>query len=452
MWWRPGYKAKFMKKKAILVFDIGKTNKKYFLLDESYSELEHNQVQIPESIDDDGFPCDDLSAIKNWIINIVSLMRSDGRYELTHINFSAYGATLVHMDREGEPCTPMYNYQKDFPETARSRFEEMYGNLEEWSKATSSPYLGMLNAGLQLFWLKYEKPFFFQQIRRSVFLPQYLSYLLTGVLSMEFTGIGCHTGMWNFEKNDFHDWIYREDLHMLFPPIVSTFSRHKIRGAGTLVGVGIHDSSSSLVPYRQSNSEPFILISTGTWSICLNPFNYEPLTLKELKADCLCYLQPEGIPVKASRFFLGNIFARYEQQISAYFGRQSGFYHSLDFSDSLYDKVSATGENFFGGPGHTQLSNSGSSIVNLSSFENYETAYHQLMHELAEQQVQKIKLVSGLNGPGKIYVDGGFASNIVFLRMLEKKLPGCSITASALTQGSSLGAAMVVSQELGTVD
>jgi sugar (pentulose or hexulose) kinase len=442
-----------MKKQAILVFDIGKTNKKYFLFDEIYSELEHEQVKFSETIDDEGFLCDDLSAISNWIIDVVSRLRSDDRYDITHINFSGYGATLVNLDKDGEPCTPMYNYQKEFPEAARERFEEKFGSFEQWSKETSSPYLGMLNAGLQLFWLKYEKPFFFEQIRRSVFLPQYLSYLLTGIPSMEFTGIGCHTGMWNFEKNDFHDWIFAEGLEVLFPPLVPTFSKHRLAGSETQIGIGIHDSSAALVPYKRSDSEPFMLVSTGTWSICLNPFNYAPLTAKELKADCLCYLQPEGNPVKASRFFMGHYFGRFQKSIADHFGKPPGYYHSMGFDERALEKARRMRKTVFIGPGDgSSFTNNKNLKTDLERFATYEEAYHKLMDELVDIQVEKINLVSGQDSIRKLYIDGGFSSNTIYIKLLERKLSGYNITPSDLSQGSALGAAMVVFQELGDVD
>ena len=56
------------------------------------------------------------------------------------------------------------------------------------------------------------------------------------------------------------------------------------------VGVGLHDSSAALIPLSASFNEPFILLSTGTWCISLNPFNHTMLSDYELNQDCLCYL------------------------------------------------------------------------------------------------------------------------------------------------------------------
>src|SRR6185436_17742410 len=78
------------------------------------------------------------------------------------------------------------------------------------------------------------------------------------------------------------------------------------------VGAGLHDSSAALIPYLATFREPFILLSTGTWCISLNPFNHSQLSDYELDQDCLCYLSYEGKPVKASRLFAGY---EHEQQV-----------------------------------------------------------------------------------------------------------------------------------------
>ena len=179
-------------------------------------------------------------------------IKDSEHYEVSFINFSAYGATLAHLGKQGAPCTPLYNYLKPFPEEAKTLFSERYGSLENWSKETASPFLGMLNAGLQLFWLKNHKPSLFQQIHRTVFLPQYLSYVITGVLSTEYTGVGCHTGMWDFRKNDFHWWVYNEKLTGLLPEVIHSNINFPVAGSYTRAGIGIHDSSAALIPYSDT--------------------------------------------------------------------------------------------------------------------------------------------------------------------------------------------------------
>jgi len=55
------------KKKVTIVFDIGKTNKKFFLFDKNYKEVVREYTELPLTTDEDGYPTEDLSALQNWI-------------------------------------------------------------------------------------------------------------------------------------------------------------------------------------------------------------------------------------------------------------------------------------------------------------------------------------------------------------------------------------------------
>ncbi|MEO6040160.1 MAG: carbohydrate kinase, partial [Saprospiraceae bacterium] len=49
----------------ILILDIGKTNKKCFVFDEDYRIVFERSTQLPETVDEDGEPCEDLALLKN---------------------------------------------------------------------------------------------------------------------------------------------------------------------------------------------------------------------------------------------------------------------------------------------------------------------------------------------------------------------------------------------------
>ena len=85
------------------------------------------------------------------------------------------------------------------------------------------------------------------------------------------------------------------------------------------IGVGLHDSSSALIPYLINFQEPFVLLSTGTWCISLNPFNNTSLNKHELGNDCLCYLTYQGNPVKASRLFAGYEHEQQTKRLAEYY-------------------------------------------------------------------------------------------------------------------------------------
>ena len=194
---------------------------------------------------------------------------------------------------------------------------------------------------MQLYWLKYEKPEIFSRIKYSLHLPQYLSFIISSKAGTDITSIGCHTNLWDFSKHDYHDWVYKESIRTKFAPL---YNGDELIGIskdqrGIPVGVGLHDSSAALIPYLTNFHEPFILLSTGTWCISLNPFNQSPLTDKELQQDCLCYLSYQGKPVKASRLFAGYEHEQQTKRLAAHFNKAIDYYSTVACDQALISNI-----------------------------------------------------------------------------------------------------------------
>ncbi len=295
-------------KEVIAVFDIGKTNKKCFLFDKKFQVVYQDYQQFGELVDEDGFPCDDLEAIKSWLFNNLDKLAQSDEYLVKGINFSSYGASFVHIDRFGTVLTPLYNYLKPLPDFIKEKFYNLYGPETSFAIETASPPSDMLNSGMQLYWLRHTQPEVFHRIRYSLHLPQYLSYLITGIPVSEPTSIGCHTALWDYKRANYHHWVYDEgiDYHLPFSIPTATRITTQWNGRRIRVGVGIHDSSSALLPYLLSHKKPFLLVSTGTWSVTLNPFASDTFTQSDLDQNCLFYQTIQGNPVRASKLFLGH--------------------------------------------------------------------------------------------------------------------------------------------------
>ncbi len=305
-----------MKEPVIAIFDIGKTNKKLLLFSTDLKVVSESEQRFAEIEDDDGFECDDIDLIEKWIKESVIMLADSEKYDLKAVNFTTYGATLVHLDEQGRRLTPVYNYLKPLDERIPENLYRKYGGRDEFCRRTASPALGMLNSGLQPLWLKAEKPAIFAQIRHILHFPQYLSYTLTGKIHAEHTSIGCHTALWDFDNMSYHPWVKAYGLPVPEPVPVETSVEATIEGKKIRVGIGIHDSSSSLAPYFSAGKGQFLLLSTGTWCINMNPFNTEILTAEQLDRDCLCYMSITGQPVKSSRFWLGHFHENAAHQIS----------------------------------------------------------------------------------------------------------------------------------------
>jgi L-fuculokinase len=431
------------------IFDIGKTNKKFSIFSETLEEVHRESTNLPLTQDEDGFPTENLSLLTDWMKNALRKAMRSRKFSITKLNFSTYGASMVHLDANGFPVTPLYNYLKPFPESLLEKFYADAGGKEDFCVRTASPALGMLNSGLQLYWLKHERPEAFARIKHSLHLPQYCSYIFSRQLLCEYTSIGCHTGLWDFTSNAYHAWVAAEGVDKLFPASIPATSKREMFVYNQVmeVGTGIHDSSAALVPYLLSAKEPFLLLSTGTWSITFNPFNQELLTPAELNKDCLNYMRTDGSPVKASRLFFGNEFNIQTKQMAEHFARTDhNYHHIITFDEELYQKWSVEKEPLFHLESVQYPDNSIRSApeTRWDRFPTFEDAFHRFMIEMMRLQAEAIRLAAGSMPIRTLFIDGGFSQSDVFIHLLRKEFPVADIIISPSPLGSSLGAAMAI--------
>lgn len=404
-------------KPVIAIFDIGKTNKKLFLFDEQYHIVWDKSVQFPEITDEDGDACENVHALTAWLHDALKEAFAIKEYTIKAINCAAYGASFVYLDAEKNVIAPLYNYLKPFPADLKRNFYKKYGGQAAFARATASPILGNLNSGLQMYRLKKHKKDVFDRIQYALHLPQYVSAIFSGNYFSEMTSIGCHTALWDFDANKYHNWVVKEDILPKLPPLIAASQCTKNAVYGK-IGSGLHDSSSALIPYLACFTAPFILVSTGTWCIAMNPFNNHPLTAEELKQDCLCYMTYEGKPVKASRVFLGFEHEEMVKKIAAEYDVEADFFKKIRFNNHYF--------------------------LPLTHPENSTHAYHNYMLRLVEKQIKSIHLVLQDTPIQHIFIDGGFSKNKIYMYLLTLAFPDIKIYAASVAQATALGAAMAI--------
>ncbi len=433
-----------MKQEVIAIFDIGKTNKKFLLFDSSLKLVRQDEQMFPEAMDEEGFGCDDMAKIETWMKDCISDVIQRGTYHIAAVNFTTYGASLMYIDTMGRALTPVYNYLKPMPPEVLAGFYESYGGLEEFCRNTASPCLGMLNSGLQVLWLKRSKPEVYARVDTVLHFPQYLAFRFSGSKVSEFTSIGCHTAMWDFDHSCYHPWMLKEQIPVPQPVANSVTTDVIIENRNIKFGIGIHDSSASLVPYIKGSTEEFILISTGTWSIFMNPFNTEPLTMEQLRRDCLCYMSVNQQQVKSSRLFLGHIHDVNLERLNVHFGADAGSYKKIKPEPGIISRLLAEPAKrlFFKTPLPSDYIDT---TVDPGKFITFEEAYHQMVHDLVSLAMESLDLVIPRDDKTKVvYVSGGFARSELFVRFLATRLPGKKIYTSEVDNSTALGAAMVV--------
>ncbi len=481
---------------VIAILDIGKTNKKLFLFDEQYRIVWEQSSVFDSTVDEDGDVCEHLPQLTDWAYRSLATVAAEKEFSIRALNFSAYGASFVYVGEDGTPVAPLYNYLKTYPESLKKKFYDAYGGEMTFSMLTASPVLGSLNSGMQLYRIKEEQPALFARIRHALHLPQYLCFLFTGVACSDLTSIGCHTNLWNFSQQHYHEWVYREGVIDKLAPIVSASKVYPLRPVSnddlpafpgpTLLpsipkaGIGLHDSSAAMIPYLESFREPFVLISTGTWCITMNPFNEAPLTVAELQKDCLCYMTYQGRPVKASRLFAGYEHEQQVQRLSEYFHKQLGYVSKVEYNPDTVELLRAwdelrplpgtgNGNPDRGGASDAASSHAGRAASaeaggsraarttamatlgasafgqrDLSAFEDFDQAYHRLIMDLMEQQVASTKLVLHSPEVKRIFVDGGFGKNQIYMHLLAEAFPDIEVFAASIPQATAMGAALAI--------
>ena len=437
--------------KVMAVFDIGKTNKKVFLWNELYQIVFERQQNFNEIPDEDGFLGEDLPAVRLWMLQTFAEINSLPEYQICALNFSGYGATVVFVDEKGHSVSPLYNYLKAFPEGLFPYSN--YGGEDEFARATASPILGNLNSGLQAFRVSQVSLEVWEKTRWVMHWPNFLSSIFTGNFASEITSIGCHTALWDFDKKTYHDWVTDFGLRNKLPEIAPSNTSYLNEETNIPVGLGLHDSSSALVPYLRVMHSPFLLLSTGTWCIAMNPFDEEPLSAIELKNDVLCFLQGNGKPVKAARLFAGNTHEIQIKRLQEHYQASPTQYKSVEFNASYLEVLDDQMKNI---PSVDQahmdyLVDCAFNVRDLNKFPTYELAYVQLMIDLACQQIFSLRLLLKEGTPvTKILVDGGFSKNSLYMNFLVHAFPAFEIYGAEVAQASSLGAALMMHETWNT--
>ena len=421
---------------VIAIFDVGKTNKKIFLFDEKYNKVFEETIQLKESVDEDGDTCEDVALLTKWVRDSYKKLMQLPGFEIKAVNFSAYGASFVYIMKDGKKLLPLYNYLKPYPKNLQDEFYRTYGGELKIAKETASPVSGNLNSGLQLYRMKKQQPAIFETILSSLHLPQYLSFLITNQQFSDITSIGCHTSLWNFEKHAYHDWVYKEEIDKKLAPVKEGDETVKVAEQQIFVGIGLHDSSAALIPYLLNFIDPFILISTGTWCISLNPFNNTPLTEEELNNDCLCYIQYKGLPVKANRLFAGYEHEQQVKKIADYFLKPDDYYKQVYYDETIVKKLKRQPL--------ASIDKKQFAPLFIDSFENYEEAYHQLIINIIERQVLSTKMILKDTMVKRIFVDGGFSKNPIYMNLMAQAFTGIEVYAASMAQATAMGAALAI--------
>jgi len=338
----------------------------------------------------------------------------------------------------------LYNYLKPLDHVDFNDFYNRFGGVDEFSRRTASPAYGMLNSGLQIYWLKNYKPAYWDKVEAILHYPQYLSYLFSQKIRADFTSVGAHTATWDFDTMDYHNWLSEENIDLPKPTNGKEAIMAKVNGEQIAIGSGLHDSSSSIIPLLKKNDgNEFVLLSTGTWIIAMNPFSKEKLTQQQLANNCLCFMTPEKQQVKSSMQFLGRIHEVYLEALCKYYNVDIDTHLNLKLNKELCSKIYSNQTRIFLAEGIDTDFEAKDDLI--QGFKNYESAYYQLVFEISQKVNHAIDLILDKNNSLKdIYISGGFNRNKIFVQFLKLMRPELVIKIPKVTNESALGAALLM--------
>ena len=81
---------------------------------------------------------------------------------------------------------------------------------------------------------------------------------------------------------------------------------------------------------------------------------------------------------------------------------------------------------------------------NLATFASDADAYHQLIFDLVVQQYVSTQLIIRGSTVRKIFVDGGFSNNAIYMNLLASFFPTMEVYASSIPQATAIGAALAI--------
>lgn len=422
-----------MPPRHVAVIDIGKTNAKVALVDlETLSEVAVRRT--PNRVLADGpYPHFDEEALWGFILE--SLAGLNRERSVDTVSVTAHGATAALVREDGRLALPILDYEHSGPDSLAGDYAKIRPPFAETGSPRSP---GGLNVGAQLYWLENSYPESFARARWLLTYPQYWTWRLSGVASVERSSLGAHTDLWNPAADRYTRLVEERGWQRLLPPLRKAADllgpvRPEIAGATGLrddceVVCGIHDSNASLLPHLLTRKRPFSVVSTGTWVISM-AVGGETVELDE-RRDTLVNVSAFGDAVPSGRFMGGREFSEVlgDDPPAA---TTADLQHVLDRRIMLLPSVR---------PGTGPFPDMHSAWIGESAGLTPGRRTAAVSAYLALMTATSLKIV-GAGGPSLI--EGPFARNAVFEKVLAAATGRPTARSPARTTGTSIGAALL---------
>jgi len=435
-------------KKACLVFDVLQHVLNLTVFDQNLNALYHLSMPKLPLINEQGHKAEDLKGITEWLHKSYERLKNTADYEIIAVNFTSYVGALVHLDANNMPIYPVLDINRTLDYKTRTKITAIFDHNENHFEEVQLAELSFETATLQLLYLKETNPTIFQKIKKSLSLAQYIQSIFTNQYFHDYTTIGCHSAAWNFKKNDFHSWVREAKLESLNLPVYA--SSHVIK-KDIIIGPGMYHKVAETIPFLSACDEPFILLSTGAWTVSINPYNHSAANNTDLKSNCFSILNQNGERIKMARLFSGNEHSRQLSHLAEHYNCNTNYCLDITYDSEIVRNLRKTINQVI--PADTALGTMNDSPFmdrNLNNFTSVEEAYHQFIMDLVAQQVASIKLTVGYRPiVRKIFVEGGLAKNEIFMQLLSEAFHDKRVFKVGFEDTAAMGAAMAIGESWG---
>ena len=261
---------------SFLAIDMGASSGRAIL-----GNIENNRLELKEInrfanpiVEINGRLYWDLLHLYSEIIKSLQHVKSEG-IELISLGIDTWGVDFVCFGNDGEPLRMPYSYRDTHTFGAPERFFKKMPKEEVYNK--TGIQIMNFNTLFQLATQLEENTSTYPVIDKILFMPDALSYLLTGKMVTEYT-IASTSQMINPYMRNFDDSLL-EAVNLKqenFAPIVFSGAEigklsnsvKELTGLGdiSVIAVAGHDTGSAVLAAPAEN-ENFAYLSSGTWSL-----------------------------------------------------------------------------------------------------------------------------------------------------------------------------------------
>jgi L-fuculokinase len=460
-----------MPENYIAVVDVGKTNKKVLIYDLRLKCVDSVYKNFDE-FEEAGVIYEDLENMTLWIRDQLKIFAN--KYIIKAISVTTHGAFAVGIDVNGNLAVPPVAYTTDAGENFRQDFYNTFGHPHTLKRATGTTEIGSLvNIGKLIYFWQKQWPEQYKNIWKILNMPQYFGYQFTGNIGAEPTYIGCHSYLYNPKEKSYSDVAKRLGVIDLLPEKISKswqklgtispqFQTETNLPSDCIVTMGIHDSNASLLPYLVKGFKNFVLNSTGTWCVAMHPTHNSDFRDEELDAAVFYNFDVFQQPVKTSIFKGGTEFETYRTILNNLAGDQPDPLFDID----LYNRIVSEKKLFilpsvdkgvgifpFAEPGAVEngvkidLKTLQSKKEIPEFFNHFKTGLAVLNLSLAIQTYYALKM-TGFDGEGTVFVEGGFRKNIPYLKLLGALFPKATISLTKMEEATAFGSAILAKTAL----